>query len=185
MLTQQQSQAEFELENSISFQMAIDSGEFELKNGYLKPINTDICDFFNHSHDHLGQSYIKPANRAKSKALVFGGTEYTLKELANYLGTTVQGFIKDKQKDYITQKRLCLPKIYDHYCLFDNNVNTTLFKVLDNQANISNCLRYYTEDEGKVRLIHFKKEQIIEKGWSAKALFSSVSYNSIQDDESI
>ena len=145
----------------VSYQIALQSGKFEWQNNYLRPrLDSGIAELFGHSNDHNRQAYIKPANDIDTKALVIGGSEYTLKELTDKLNIELDNYMYNNtkinvDKSIISNKRI--NRFYDNIISI-NQIDDKLLKYwtnhkIDNPKKILHQLgfRFGRITKGKYR----------------------------------
>lgn len=99
--------------NSIAHKIASESGKFQWVSDYLKPMHdSGIAECLGHDSNHNAQSYICPANKPDTKAIIVGGTPHTLQELANCLGVDLHNYKSSKGNSPPTNKVEKPPKEY-------------------------------------------------------------------------
>ena len=110
---------------AISHIIAEESGLFEWKNNYLKPLkDSDFVQRLGHNKSHNGQAFITPANKPDQPAIVIGGTKHNLSELASALHVDLESYNKNNKS-----KRTGQQKIKKHFDIIPlSNVDEQYFK---------------------------------------------------------
>lgn len=82
----------------ISYQIAIDSGLFEWRGDYLRPIpKKGVSELFDKDYRFDYKGYVKPANRKDKPAFLIGDNEYSLQEFAQKLNIDLNNYYKLKK----------------------------------------------------------------------------------------